>query len=444
MCQMWIKESNVIIPRVFWDAINDYNQEGIGIYNIDKKEIIKSEDYDVGWNYINEHKKDRMIVHHRLATSGAKTCDQLHGWDLENGYVFFHNGVLKTYHGTATKSDTQQLVEEWTGAPVKALVRYLEAFEKTSRFVLVHKETGKIIKPKCATWNPVEIKELGGKTVEFSNDYAFRYSKLPPAYSRWDGYDSEWGSSSSKWSSNKTYKTRSGATSKKRAVSVLDKKFNMELMEGATADWVHNSKRNTYVNEKLGLECFARPDYNYTEKAIVMPDVLRTVSTDDYYVMIDAEKNSVHHMTNKICDDITMNLVLSCGSAEFVNALVRIARTSSINAGINTWRNADLLAYIRSYELRIGEREKVKFTLAEFLNVVMTFDIEDVKGLTAMDTAKHMMDVLADELTEDFTYFASFKKRVHQRTLKAIKEEQEWDRKKSVMNDLYSHRATYW
>ena len=161
MCMLYVKEPNVVLPKLFWDAINASNREGLGLYNITKGELIKTQNYQEGWDYINQHKADKMVVHHILATSGPKTLEQLHGWDMENGYIFFHNGVMRTYNGTKTMSDTQEFVEEWKGVPLKPMLKYLEETESSSRFLLVHKETGEIVVPDCAKWNQYSFTRSG-------------------------------------------------------------------------------------------------------------------------------------------------------------------------------------------------------------------------------------------------------------------------------------------
>ena len=46
MCMLYVKEAGIVIPRVFWDSICAANREGMGMYNIDKDEIAKTEDYE--------------------------------------------------------------------------------------------------------------------------------------------------------------------------------------------------------------------------------------------------------------------------------------------------------------------------------------------------------------------------------------------------------------
>lgn len=445
MCQIWLKEAGIVLPRTFWDAINAANREGLGLYNLDKDEIIKTQDYEEGWKYINDNKQDRMVVHHRLATSGAKTIEQLHGWDMENGYIFFHNGVLKTYRGTATMSDTQEFVEEWKGAPVKGMIKYLEAMEKSSRFVLVNKETGEILRPDCARWNPVYIHELG-KTIQFSNDYAFKYNMLPPAYSRWSGYDDDWsyGGGNTRYfnSSNSVKKqrtTRSGAKTTKRVESIFEQSLKANDAEsielkGVTA---FDAKKNVHVNQDLGLEFLSEPKKITGSQTLYrLPDIARLIGTSSYVLCQDLlekakdETKEVVMFDNSFADVIAMNNVMNCASADIGKAFVRIARTSSVITHSNKEvKNTALYKYIRSYELRIGHRSECNLTLAQFLAmacmVECLYDQEKRVTLDEMTAASCFVESLAEELTVsgDFKYFSSFAKRVLKRFVSDFEEE---------------------
>lgn len=445
MCQIWIKEAGIVLPRTFWDAINAANREGLGLYNLDKDEIVKTEDYEEGWKYINDNKQDRMVVHHRLATSGAKTIDQLHGWDIGSNTVLFHNGVLKTYRGTATMSDTQQLVEEWTGAPIGALVKYLEAMEKSSRFLLINRKTGEIIKPDCARWNPVYIHELG-KTIQFSNDYAFKYNMLPPAYSRWSGYDDDWrygGGNTRYFNSRNSVKkqrtTRSGAKTTKRVESIFEQSLKANDAESVELKGVtaFDAKKNTHVNHDLGLEFLSEPKKVVgTTNLYRMPDIARLIGTSSYVLgsdLVAATKDDKHQVIlfdNTFADMIIMNDVMTCGSADIGKAFVRIARTSDeIKYTNKEVKNTALYKYIRSYELRIGHRSECKLTLAQFLAmacaVEVIYDQEKRVTLDEMTVASCFVEALAEELTfsADFKYFGAFSKLVVKRFISDFEEE---------------------
>lgn len=445
MCMLYVKEAGIVIPRVFWDSICAANREGMGMFNIDKNEIVKTEDYEEAWRYVNDNKQDKIVCHHRLATSGAKTIDQLHGWDMDNGYVFFHNGVLKTYRGTATMSDTQQFVEEWKGAPVKAMVRYLEAMEKSSRFLLIHRESGEIIKPDCARWNPVYIHELG-KTVEWSNDYAFKYNMLPPAYSRWSGYDDDWsygGGNTRYFNSSTTAKkqrtTRSGAKTTKRVESVFEQSLKVNDAESIELKGVtvFDAKKNVHVNQDLGLEFLSEPKkITGATNLYRMPDIARLIGTTSYVLgrdLIQATKDDKHEIVlfdNEYADVITMNDLMQCGSADIAKAFVRIARTSNeIKATNKECKNTALYKYIRSYELRIGFREGYELTLAQFLamacSVELIYSTEKRVTLDEMTAASCFVEALAEELTlsAGFKYFGAFSKRVIKRFVSDFEEE---------------------
>lgn len=437
MCMLYIKESGIVIPRVFWDSICAANREGMGMYNIDKDEIVKTEDYEEAWRYINDNKQDKIVCHHRLATSGAKTIDQLHGWDMGNDTVFFHNGVLKTYRGTATMSDTQQFVEEWKGAPVRAMVRYLETMEKSSRFLLINRKTGEIIKPDCARWNPVYIHELG-KTVEWSNDYAFKYNMLPPAYSRWSGYDDDWsyGGGNSRYfnTSSTTVKkqrtTRSGAKTTKRVESVFEQSLKENTTESIElkGSTVLDTKKNTYMNHDLGLEFLSEPKKVFGATTLYqMPDIARLIDTSTYVFgqdlvkKVKGDKYTIAVIDNAFADIITMNDILECGSTDIAKAYIRIARASDeVKFSNKIVKNTALYKYIRSYELRIGMRTDNQLTLAQFL--AMACAAESIYAhnnqvvLDEMTVASCFVEALAEELTlSTFKYFGAFHKRVLKR-----------------------------
>lgn len=446
MCMLYIKEAGIVIPRVFWDSICAANREGMGMFNIDKNEIVKTEDYEEAWRYVNDNKQDKIVCHHRLATSGAKTIDQLHGWDMENGYVFFHNGVLKTYRGTATMSDTQQFVEEWKGAPVRAMVRYLEAMEKSSRFLLIHRESDEIIKPDCARWNPVYIHELG-KTVEWSNDYAFKYNLLPSAYSRWSGYDDDWSYgggntryfNSSSTTTKKQRTTRSGAKTTKRVESIFEQSLKVNDAEsielkGVTA---FDSKKNVHVNQDLGLEFLSElKNITGTTNLYRMPDIARLIGTSSYVMGADLvakikdDKHVITMLDNEYADVITMNDVMDCGSADITKAFVRIARTSDeIKYSNKEVKNTALYKYIRSYELRIGSRKDNALALSQFLQLACAveciYDAEKRVTLDEMTAASCFVEALAEELTVsgEFKYFGAFSKRVLKKFIADFEEE---------------------
>lgn len=438
MCQIHIKEQGVVLPRNFWDSICAANQEGLGLYNIDKNEIFKTQDYEEGWAYINKHKADKMVIHHRLATSGPKTVAQLHGWDMDNGYVFFHNGVLKSYRGSLQQSDTEQFVNDFMGTPIKAMVKYLEEVESSSRFILIHKETGDIIRPDCAKWNPVYIHELGQEVI-FSNDYAFSYSKLPPAYSRWGGYDNDWDDNSTAgyftrgYDAKKTRVTRSGAKTKKRVTSVFESSLNLAGTIEVKGTITRNVKRNVWSSPSSPIEFLSEP-VNPTDAKLgvyKMPDIVRLAGTDNY--IFGAELLAVLRgskaSADSVLDDsfgsiIMMNDVMDCGSADIAKVYVRLARRG-LEPSVVT--NAALYKYIRSYEMRIGKREEDTLSLQQFLDICTRFETDmdaiDSKA-DPMLVSSMLLEVVSEELTTNkFKYFKSFATRVIKQATINIKDE---------------------
>ena len=433
MCMLYVKEPNVVLPKPFWDAINASNREGLGLYNITKSELIKTQNYQEGWDYINQHKADKMVVHHRLATSGPKTLEQLHGWDMENGYIFFHNGVMRTYNGTKTMSDTQEFVEEWKGVPLKPMLKYLEETESSSRFLLVHKETGEIVVPDCAKWNPVFIHEIG-QTVNFSNDYAMSYHMLPPAYSRWGGYDDDWGSTYS--IPKKTRTTRAGMKTTKRVESVFDKTLStikgktVELKGGLTYD----SKKEMHVHAESGLEFITYPKIGTGGPIYQLPDIARITGTDKFVFGVDlleAAANptrAVPFIDSSYAELILMNDVMTCDSADIAKAFIRLAR-QRLASKQEVGKSASLHKYIRAYELRIGYREGSELSLVQFLMMAckaeQTANKQIFTDVDEMTVAAALVEALAEELTKSagFKYFKALARRVHGEFLIELKEQ---------------------
>lgn len=204
MCMLFVKKANLALPKDHFDSLWDHNPHGLAVWNTTEKALFKTLDEVEAEKYLADHVADELVVHFRLATSGAKTLDQLHGFDVAGGkWVLFHNGVLRTYSGKADQSDTQQLAELFYDKTPEEMVAYLEKFETSSRFLLIEKETGKILKPACAVW--CAPKEIDGIELQFSNTYAIDRKLLPESersfgsyygtrnYSTYDDYDDLWG-----------------------------------------------------------------------------------------------------------------------------------------------------------------------------------------------------------------------------------------------------------
>lgn len=194
MCMLFIKPENFTLPQNYFDSLKARNSNGLAMYNKKTGEVVKTLDYKEGLKYLTKHHDSEIVCHFRYATSGEKSIEQVHGWEVCDGeYILFHNGVLTTLHGDGWKvknprSDTQQLVHLFQHESVERLVSYLERFERTSRFLIVNKKTREYIIPKCATWNGSAT--IDGTKIEFSNNYAIDYRLLDGGFrgSYWDDY----------------------------------------------------------------------------------------------------------------------------------------------------------------------------------------------------------------------------------------------------------------
>lgn len=371
MCQMYVLEKNIVIPRPFWDAIEDYNPHGVGIYNICRNEIKKfvAGKTEEAWLYVNEHKADRLVVHHRLATSGAKSEAQLHGWLLENGHVFFHNGIMSTYRGTLALSDTQEFVAEWTDARRHHIMRYLEECETSSRFILVDSQTGEIHIPKCATWNPVFIKEIN-TTIKFSNSYAFNYGMLPASYNRWT-------------SSKGVAKTRDGSYTTKKPDSALDRVARGSVYyEGKV---VYDAQRKLYVgahNDLYQIFINTTP-YNGKDRYYI-PSVMRfgekvyfPYESEDPTKVTDAPYLTAADGNCILMSDV-MNAPDKYAAYEYIALAIGYAK---LDMDVMTAAKA-----IRSYEIQVGNKKGVRVWLVDYLKTFAAA-LRDHKAFTAVEVA---------------------------------------------------------
>lgn len=173
MCQMYFKRADALMERELWDSINKFNPDGISIWNFDTKELHKFLNSERAWEYVQDNPQAEMFIHHRLGTSGAVSLDQLHGFDIGHDCILFHNGVLSSFRGTDTLSDTQQFVQEVKDLSwgIDDITYFLITQERTSRFVIIDKNTNNILIPNCAPWYRGEYNK---QEWTFSNDYAFR------------------------------------------------------------------------------------------------------------------------------------------------------------------------------------------------------------------------------------------------------------------------------
>jgi hypothetical protein len=176
---LFVKPENLTLPKAYFDSLREHNADGVSCYDLKTGELFQTLDYKEAEKYLAAKHADELVVHFRFGTSGEKSLEQLHGWKILNDqYTFFHNGMLNTFKGDADRglSDTQQFVEMldyWKDGTIEDVVSYLEAYEQSSRFLIVNNETKEVIKPKCAAWaKPIQIE---GVEVQFSNNYAIDY-----------------------------------------------------------------------------------------------------------------------------------------------------------------------------------------------------------------------------------------------------------------------------
>lgn len=191
---LFIKESDVTIPETYHNSLWSHNSDGMGVWNFDSKELFKTLDKKEAFDYLTLNKDKRLMVHYRFGTSGDKSMSLVHPFDVGNGLILAHNGVLSTFRGKLDKSDTYQLAEMFKGveASVEDMTLYLEKFERGSRFLIVDTNTNDVYMPKCAEWHCHKMDD--GKEIKFSNTYAIGHhilwkGKYNNSYSDWDDYD---------------------------------------------------------------------------------------------------------------------------------------------------------------------------------------------------------------------------------------------------------------
>ena len=190
MCMLFVKPADFSMNDDYFLSLWEHNPHGLSAYNLGDGQLFKTMDCDVAYGYLLDNHESELVVHFRFATSGQKTIEQLHGFSICNDdYLLFHNGMLKGFAGNDLVSDTQELAIFFAKKSIDYVIDYLEMNEKTSRFLLVEKDTGKVIQPKCANWNNPTFFDCG-KSITFSNSYAidFELLKLNDEYDTW-GYD---------------------------------------------------------------------------------------------------------------------------------------------------------------------------------------------------------------------------------------------------------------
>lgn len=194
MCMLFVKPADFSLNDDYFLSLWEHNPHGLSVYNLSNGQLFKTLDYDDAYGHLLDNHESELVVHFRFATSGQKTIEQLHGFSVCNDqYLLFHNGMLRGFNGNELLSDTQELAIFFSKKSIDYVVDYLETTEKTSRFLLVEKGTGKVIKPKCANWNAPTVLSCG-KSITFSNSYAIDYEflKLNHGYDTWE-YDYQLG-----------------------------------------------------------------------------------------------------------------------------------------------------------------------------------------------------------------------------------------------------------
>ena len=179
MCMLFIKPKNLLLPQNYHASLVKHNADGVSFFNLCKKELFKTLCNDAAYDYLIKNAENELIVHYRFGTSGNNTEAQLHGFDIVNNeYLLFHNGVLKSFKGDAINSDTQNMINYFNSNnyDLFEVIQHLETQEKASRFLIVNKNTSELIKPNCAAWN--DDTAIDGYNVQFSNTYAIDYNLL--------------------------------------------------------------------------------------------------------------------------------------------------------------------------------------------------------------------------------------------------------------------------
>lgn len=89
------------------------NPEGGGLIWVEKGRLQTFKTYDAGeflktYQTARKRTKQPMVLHFRIATSGARTLDNLHPFTVNTALAFVHNGIICGL-GNETHSDTAEL-----------------------------------------------------------------------------------------------------------------------------------------------------------------------------------------------------------------------------------------------------------------------------------------------------------------------------------------------
>lgn len=140
MCCIIIVPKNVEIPsRKTLLQVYDANPDGIG-FACDSM-IYKTLDFEAFYNRVKQiPKEENLVIHFRWATHGSVCLENVHPF-VEDGTVFFHNGVLPI----ASKNDMTDseicfreiLMPSIKQKGIKRSERLINAQRGSSRFVLM-------------------------------------------------------------------------------------------------------------------------------------------------------------------------------------------------------------------------------------------------------------------------------------------------------------------
>jgi predicted glutamine amidotransferase len=139
------------------------NPEGAGLIWIERGQVKTFKTYDRAellktYQTIRPKNKQPIVLHFRIATSGARTLDNLHPFQVNNNLSFVHNGVIAGL-GNETHSDTAQFNHMLQKLPANFLAcettrELIASYVSGSKLVFLE-STGRytIINEQAGTWN---------------------------------------------------------------------------------------------------------------------------------------------------------------------------------------------------------------------------------------------------------------------------------------------------
>jgi len=156
MCIAIYKPSGKVIPEEYLFNSFQNNYDGAGFMYIKDNAIHIHKGFMTYKNFLktythkcSQHKKSPFVVHMRIATSGASSCDMTHPFKINKHLAFCHNGVLYQIPTHAYKSDTflfnqtilQKLPEDFIEN--NAIVLMLADYISTDKLVFLRSD-GKV------------------------------------------------------------------------------------------------------------------------------------------------------------------------------------------------------------------------------------------------------------------------------------------------------------